>query len=389
MQYCIDEKAEEPIMLIDSYIGHDATEEANGNFGILGDVFVKELLFLDTLGKNKIQIWINSIGGVVMDGMAIYNAILKTKTKVDTYCMGIAASISAVIFQAGRNRCMADNATLMYHDPYSEDGKKDDQLEMMRQSIALMISTRTGKTKEEILSIMNATTWINAQNCFKDGFCDEVENSGEINKPRVNKEKADIQNAFLEGKKVLTKILNKEKLQIEIPMKTVANKLGLNPEASESAILSEVERLQNKSSDADKKAKKMEEEMDKLKKDLEDKKAEYDKFKKEAEDKAKKDKEEADKKAEAEAEDKAKSAIQDYVKKGKIVNKKEVIEVWEKKATEDLAGVKIVLDAMPSTNRAINLQEEAAKNKGEENQVDGLPTNAAYNMAQLKAKLKK
>jgi len=106
MIYCIDQNSDEPIMLINTHIGFD---EADG-MGIDGALFQKELLFLDTLGKKRIQVWINCVGGIVMDGYNIGSAILKTKTPVDTYNVGIAASIAGVLFMCGRNRVMMDYA---------------------------------------------------------------------------------------------------------------------------------------------------------------------------------------------------------------------------------------------------------------------------------------
>src|SRR4051794_5419098 len=93
--YTVDPAADEPIMLIDKHIGFDEVEGS----GIMGDIFQKELLALDGMGKSRIQVWINSPGGLVSDGYNIYNAILKSQTKVDTYCTGMAASIAGVIFQ--------------------------------------------------------------------------------------------------------------------------------------------------------------------------------------------------------------------------------------------------------------------------------------------------
>ena len=108
-KYTIDAESDEPIMLINKHIGYD---ESDG-MGIDGAEFERELMTLDTMKKKRIQVWINSPGGMVLDGWSIYNSILKTKTKVDTYCVGIAASIAGVIFQAGRERNMADYGILM------------------------------------------------------------------------------------------------------------------------------------------------------------------------------------------------------------------------------------------------------------------------------------
>ncbi len=88
--YTIDVESDEPIMLINKHIGND---DQLGQ-GIDGSIFQAELLRLDTMGKKRIQVWISSEGGIVMDGYKIYNAILKSKTKVDTYNVGICASIA-------------------------------------------------------------------------------------------------------------------------------------------------------------------------------------------------------------------------------------------------------------------------------------------------------
>ena len=87
-------------MLINKHIGYDQEEGP----GIDGAIFQQELLQLDNLGKKRIQVWINSPGGLVSDGYSIYTSILKSKTPVDTYAFGSVASIAAVIFQAGRRR---------------------------------------------------------------------------------------------------------------------------------------------------------------------------------------------------------------------------------------------------------------------------------------------
>ena len=86
---------DEPVMLVNKHIGMD---EEDGE-GIMGDQFQSELMYLDTLNKKRIKVVICSPGGSVIEGMKMYNAVLTTKTKVDTYNGGIAASIAGVLFQ--------------------------------------------------------------------------------------------------------------------------------------------------------------------------------------------------------------------------------------------------------------------------------------------------
>jgi len=167
-KYTIDPSVDEPIMLIDKHIGMDAED----GMGIDGSEFSRELLHLDSIGKKQIQIRINSVGGSVMDGMTIYNAILKTKAKVDTYNVGICASIAGVIFQAGRNRIMADYSLLMMHNPQGGDKKV---LKIMKESLVTMLTRKANKTEAEIAKMMDATTWLTATECLTSGLCDLIE----------------------------------------------------------------------------------------------------------------------------------------------------------------------------------------------------------------------
>ena len=89
--YTVDTSADEPIMLINSHIGFDPED----GMGVDGAQFQRELLELDSMGKKRIQVWINSPGGNVMDGYNIFSAICDSKTPVDTYAKGVVASIAS------------------------------------------------------------------------------------------------------------------------------------------------------------------------------------------------------------------------------------------------------------------------------------------------------
>ena len=347
MNYCVDPSVDEPIMLINKHIGFDEKEGQ----GIDGSLFQQELLMLDNMGKKRIQVWINSPGGIVMDGYSIYNAILKSKTKVDTYNVGIAASIAAVIFQAGRNRIMADYSLLMYHNPYGGEG--GEELEKMKKSLATMIAQRTGKSEAEILAIMAKTTWITASEAFNSGFCDTIETSSEHNKRRAVVPSSDIKAMWTESDKVLNSIFFQTN---NIKMTKVTNKLGLNAEANEDAILSAIASIENKKAEAEDSLKKMEDKIAKMEDEMDEMKAKYAEAKKKAE-----DADEAKKKAEDEAEDsKAKNMIEGFVSQGRI--KAETVNSWVASAkTLGLEEVKNLIEALPMHKAAnkINVSETA------------------------------
>lgn len=341
--YTIDVESEEPIMLINKHIGFDNDEGQ----GVDGSLFQEELLRLDGLGKKRIQVWINSPGGVVMDGYNIYNAILKSKTKVDTYNVGIAASIAAVIFQAGRKRIMADYSLLMYHNPYGGDSV---ELKKMRESIGVMISERTGKSLEEVLKIMDRTTWITASEALLSGFTDEVEYSKDNNTKHGNAK------AMWESGKAIANSILKPKYKT---MNKVANKLGLMAEANEDSIIAAIDKMEDESSKMEEKLAKMQEKFDAKKNECDELEAKMDEFKKKAEDAKNEAKiaEEDAKKSEA------KNMVENFVKIGKIKN--ESAEKWVAKAVVDFDGVKNLLEELPTNGKAATFTTNDVTNDGE------------------------
>ena len=332
-QYCVDPTADEPIMLINKHIGFDEKEGQ----GIDGARFQQELLELDGMGKKRIQVWINSAGGIVMDGFNIYNAILKSKTKVDTYNVGIAASIAAVIFQAGRNRIMADYSLLMYHNPYGGDG--GEELEKMKKSLATMIAERTKKSEAEVLAIMAKTTWITASEALTTGFCDEIEVSAEHNKRRAVVPSSDIKAMWTESNLVLNSLFFKSNNK---QMTKVTNKLGLIADANEDAILNAIASIENKKAEAEDSIKKMEDKLAKMQDECDEYKAKFEDAKKKAE-----DADEAKNKAEMEAEDtKAKNMLAGFVSQGRI--KADAVNSWAASAkTLGLDEVKNLIESLP------------------------------------------
>lgn len=333
MLYCIDPNVEEPIMLINKHIGFDEDEGQ----GIDGSLFQQELLQLDSLGKKRIQVWINSPGGIVMDGYNIYNAILKSKTKVDTYCVGIAASIAAVIFQAGRTRYMADYAKLMYHNAHGGDNK---QLGVLNDSIAVMVGSRSNKPKDEVLKMMDRTTWIGAGEAFAGGFCDVVEVSSEYNRKRVTANEPKMM--WKQSAEVLNSILSNNNKTITMLTK-VTNKLGLNESANEDSILSAITAIENKAvgfenqlKEANNKLSEKETELTSVKNELDTlktEKAAAEKLQKEAEEKAN--------------ELKATNMVKEYAKQGRIKNDEATIARWSNLAKSDYAGTEEMLKELP------------------------------------------
>jgi ATP-dependent protease ClpP protease subunit len=243
--YVIDPNAEEPIMLILTHIGYD---EQMGQ-GVDGSEFLKELLTLDSMGKSRIQVWINSVGGSVIDGWSILGGMLKTKAKVDTYNIGVAASTAGWLFQAGRERTMSDYALWMGHNPSGGGGEV---LDRMRNSIITTISQRTGMTTEDVGAMLDKETYMDAQECLANNFCDRVQSTNSINVKRVSqaasitdkwKEAVTIVNSLLPkdfNKQTKTNTMESTKLSASI-----TNRLGLVETASDVMVAEAIEGLKN------------------------------------------------------------------------------------------------------------------------------------------------
>lgn len=372
MNYVRNIDSDEPIMMLDKHIG--GWDEKDG-YGIDGSRFAAELMELDNMGKKRIQVWINSIGGNVVDGYNICNAILKSKTKVDTYCVGVAASMAGVIFQCGRKRIMSDYGILMYHNPYSSDDKDSDSgvLNSMKESLNKIICQKSGMDEQAVSLMMDRTTFINSEEARTMGLCDEIEATAGLNAPR--KAMTTVGAYWKEATNVLNKYFDNQKPR---KMKLVTNKLGLNEDASEQSILAAIEATQNQLSEKDAS-------IEDLKAQVTAKEAEAQKAAsdlKEAQDKLAAL--EGEKKAaeEAKALAEATNMVKGYAVQGRIKNDDVTIQSWVNKAKEDMDGVKTMLESLPLNKAAVTIAVE--------NKTDGeVKTSAASLMAKVMNNIKR
>lgn len=373
MEYCRNPESEEPIMMLDKHIG--GFDESNG-YGIDGSRFAAELMTLDGMGKKRIQVWINSIGGSVVDGYNICNAILKTKTKVDTYCAGIAASMAGVIFQCGRRRIMADYGILMYHNPYSADSADQSSgvLSSMKESLNKIISQKSGMDGQAVAVMMERTTFINADEARTMNLCDEIESTAGLNAPR--KALADSPTAYW---KASSKILNQYFDNKTPPnkMKLVTNKLGLQDDAAEASIVAAIESVQNQLTERDQTIQTLKDDIaareTAARKAAEDLQA--------AQDKLTELESERNAAQEAKALADATNMVKGYAAQGRIKNDDVTISAWTAKAKDDMDGVKTMLESLPLNKAAVTIQVDP-QNKNE------VSTTAGHLMARVMNNLK-
>ena len=148
-------------------------------FGISAQNVVDQIKDIDA---TDINVRINSPGGMVFEGIAIYNALRAHKANIHVTIEGLAASIASVIAMAGDTVTMADNALMMVHNPFgwaSGDAeamrKTADVMDKITDSIAVSYTARTGKSLDEMKAIMNDETWFNADEALAAGFIDQID----------------------------------------------------------------------------------------------------------------------------------------------------------------------------------------------------------------------
>jgi ATP-dependent Clp protease, protease subunit len=146
--------------------------------GVTAKNFQKEL---SAITAKQIDLHINSPGGAVFDGVAIYNLIKQHPANVTTYIDGIAASIASVIALAGDKVVMAANALYMMHNPSgmvmgtaADMRSLADVLDKIRGTMTGVYAAKSGRADDEISALLDAETWMTADEAREFGFVDEI-----------------------------------------------------------------------------------------------------------------------------------------------------------------------------------------------------------------------
>ena len=169
------------------YIYGDITSYKWDDTDITAKDFAEDLKALGDL--KTLNIYLNSLGGSVFQGQAIFSILKRHSAYKNVYIDGIAASIASVIAMAGDTISMPKNAMVMIHNPWtfamgnSADLRKEaDALDKIRESmiVAYMDKIQGKTTEEELIDLLDAETWLSAQDCFDRGFCDELLDEKEI-----------------------------------------------------------------------------------------------------------------------------------------------------------------------------------------------------------------
>jgi ATP-dependent Clp protease protease subunit len=168
---------------------------SNGRLFLTGEVteemandFVSQMLYLVEKGE-PVEIYINSPGGSVNAGLVIYDMIqaCAEKIDIDLYCVGLAASMGAVILAGGKkgHRFILPHSKVMIHEPLIAGGMGGSATSIKKTADSILetkavtngiLAKHTGKTMEEIDEATSFDNFMNAEEAVKFGICDKIRN---------------------------------------------------------------------------------------------------------------------------------------------------------------------------------------------------------------------
>ncbi len=144
---------------------------------------IDRLMYLDALETKDIHLYINSPGGYVTSGFAIYDCILSLKSDVSTICTGFAASMGSILLSVGAKgkRFIQPHARVMIHQPSGGARGPASDIEITAQEIlktkelsAKILAENCGQTIEKVMKDFNRDHWMSAEESVAYGIVDKV-----------------------------------------------------------------------------------------------------------------------------------------------------------------------------------------------------------------------
>lgn len=150
----------------------------------VANTVVAQLLFLKVEDPKKdISIYINSPGGVINAGLAIYDTMLYLGCDVRTVCIGQAASLGALLLAAGTpgKRHALPHSRIMIHQPHGAVGGTSSDIELqakeiisLKQKVVSILSSHTGKSEDQIRKDSDRDRWMSAEDAIEYGLVDST-----------------------------------------------------------------------------------------------------------------------------------------------------------------------------------------------------------------------
>ncbi len=216
-------------------------------YDVIGEEFARELKYLHEQQQiTNLDVLINSAGGSVISGYSIISALKHAETNGVSISMknvGVAYSMGGIILVTAQKRTSFDYGTVMIHDPrFNKDEENSDSenaiVLKIADSLAIIIANNTGRDLKEVKDLMSKETVFSSAEALDFSFIDSIEKTGRT----INLEnKTDFDKMVALGTmyKNNSNFINKNSVKME----KIALILGLNAEASEEAIVNELNNL--------------------------------------------------------------------------------------------------------------------------------------------------
>lgn len=149
------------------------------------NMFISEMIHLEQASNEPITIYINSPGGEVNAGLLIYDVIQNCKNEINIICMGLAASMAAIILAGGRKgrRYIFKHSKVMIHEPLLSNGVGGSATSIKNISESILetreicngiLAKHTEKTLQDINEATSFDNYMNADDAIKFGICDKI-----------------------------------------------------------------------------------------------------------------------------------------------------------------------------------------------------------------------
>ncbi|WP_319557897.1 head maturation protease, ClpP-related [Thiomicrorhabdus sp.] len=155
-----------------------------GDWGMTDQDLINEINALGDI--ESLEVRINSNGGDLVVALGLFNFLRNHPAKITSYIEGVAASAASVIAMAGDIIIMPSNTAMMIHNPWTfaagnskELSAAAEMLEKLENTLIKTYEARTKQSSDDIKAMLDAETWLTAQEAFELGFCDQVQDIGE------------------------------------------------------------------------------------------------------------------------------------------------------------------------------------------------------------------
>lgn len=151
----------------------------------VANIIIAQLLYLDSQtpadGDKTIKMYINTPGGIISSGLAIYDTMQLIQSPVETICTGIAASMGSILLAGGSKRSILPHGKVLIHQPLGEcSGQASDilieaeEIKKDREILIDILSKHTNQTKEKLLKDMDRDCWMSAEEALNYGIIDYI-----------------------------------------------------------------------------------------------------------------------------------------------------------------------------------------------------------------------